>query len=95
MPCPVGVNIPGNFALLNNMSTESSWLRRMMVKSRYGEMGKSAKNVDAMKSNGNASVCVNCGKCLEKCPQRIQIPSELKKVHQVFGENKRISDLYS
>ena len=40
MPCPVGVNIPGNFALLNNMSTESSWLRRMMVKRRYGEMAK-------------------------------------------------------
>lgn len=95
MPCPVGVNIPGNFALLNNMSTESSWLRRMMVKRRYGEMEKSAKNIDAVKSNGNASTCVNCGKCLEKCPQRIQIPTELKKVHQVFRENKRISDLYS
>ncbi len=94
MPCPVGVNIPSNFALLNNMSTESSWLRRMMTKRRYGEMAKSAEKVDAMKSNGNASVCVNCGKCLEKCPQHIQIPSELKKVHKVLGENKQISDLY-
>jgi predicted aldo/keto reductase-like oxidoreductase len=94
MPCPVGVNIPGNFALLNNMSTESSWLRRMMAKRRYGEMAKSVEKVDAMKSNGNASVCVNCGKCLEKCPQHIPIPSELKKVHQVLGENKQISDLY-
>ena len=65
-----------------------------MVKRKYGEMSKSAGKADAVKSNGNASVCVNCSKCLEKCPQHIQIPSELKKVHKVLGENKRLSDLY-
>jgi predicted aldo/keto reductase-like oxidoreductase len=95
MPCPVGVNIPGNFALLNNMSTESSWLRRFMVKRKYGGFAKSGSKTDAVKLNGNASVCVNCGKCLEKCPQHIQIPSELKKAHEILGKNKRVSDLYS
>ena len=40
MPCPAGVNIPGNFALLNNLSTESSWLRRFMVKKKYGSLKK-------------------------------------------------------
>jgi predicted aldo/keto reductase-like oxidoreductase len=94
MPCPVGVDIPGNFALLNNMSTESSWLRRLLLQRKYGELAKSGGNMDGEKSNGNASACINCGKCLEKCPQRIEIPSELKKAHEILGKGRRISDYY-
>jgi predicted aldo/keto reductase-like oxidoreductase len=29
---------------------------------------------------GYASQCVNCGACLEKCPQQIQIPQMLAQV---------------
>ena len=94
MPCPVGVNIPGNFALLNNMSTESSGLRRFMTKRKYGKLAKSGAQTDSTMSSGNASVCINCGKCLEKCPQRIKIPDELKKAHEILGKNKKISDYY-
>jgi predicted aldo/keto reductase-like oxidoreductase len=94
MPCPVGVDIPGNFALLNNMSTESSWLRRLLLRRKYGELAKSGGNMDGERPNGNASVCINCGKCLEKCPQRIEIPSELKKAHEILGKGRRISDYY-
>ncbi len=94
MPCPVGVDIPGNFALLNNMSTESSWLRRLLLRRKYGELAKSGGKMEGERPNGNASVCINCGKCLEKCPQRIEIPSELKKAHEILGKGKRISDYY-
>ena len=31
-----------------------------------------------------ASQCVECGKCLEHCPQSIDIPTELKKVQKEF-----------
>ena len=40
MPCPSSVNIPGNLALLNNLSTASSRLRRLMVKRKYGSLKK-------------------------------------------------------
>lgn len=94
MPCPAGVDIPGNFAILNNMSTESSGLRRYMQKRNYGRLAKSLKNVDKTKLNGNASICINCGECLEKCPQHIKIPTELKKTHEILGKGKKISEVY-
>ena len=46
---------------------------------------------DVIEFNGykNSSIikCNNCGKCLNFCPQLINIPNELKKVHELFGEN--------
>ena len=32
-----------------------------------------------------ASACVNCGKCLEKCPQKLKIPELLKRVRNDLG----------
>ncbi|MGD0804642.1 MAG: aldo/keto reductase [Candidatus Bathyarchaeia archaeon] len=94
MPCPSGVDIPGNFALLNNMSTESSGLRRYMLRRKYGGLAKPGGRVDREKPNGNASVCVNCGRCAERCPQHIDIPSELRKTHEILGKGKKIRDFY-
>jgi len=94
MPCPSGVNIPGNFALLNNMSTESSWLRRFMNKRQYGNLAKNSEEVSVHNPNGDASLCTSCGRCIEKCPQHIQISSELKKAHQILGKNRKISEYY-
>ena len=37
-----------------------------------------------------ASECTECLTCLEKCPQQINIPEELKKVHQTLV--KKASD---
>jgi predicted aldo/keto reductase-like oxidoreductase len=39
-------------------------------------------------------VCVQCGQCLPKCPQSIDIPEELAKVHAILGKRGRISDHY-
>ena len=65
-----------------------------MLKRKYKGMAKSADKVDKNKPNGNASVCINCGKCLEKCPQHIEIPTELKKTHAILGKRKKILDYY-
>ncbi len=32
----------------------------------------------------DASHCTECGECLEKCPQKIDIPEELKKAHRIL-----------
>jgi ferredoxin len=37
-----------------------------------------------MGSSGNAGKCNGCGKCLRKCPQKLDIIEELKKVKKEF-----------
>ena len=32
----------------------------------------------------NAEACVECGECLEKCPQNIEIIDQLKKAHEIL-----------
>ncbi len=94
MPCPVGVDIPGNFAILNNVSMEMGRLKRFMSGRKYKGMEGSPKKVDLEKPNGRGSLCINCGKCLEKCPQHIPIPDELKKVDAILGKGKKIANYY-
>ena len=67
MPCPVGVNIPGNFTNYNNLKISGN-------KSRFE---RSYKRMDKKQQ---ASACVSCGLCKKKCPQKIDIPAMLKKV---------------
>jgi predicted aldo/keto reductase-like oxidoreductase len=69
LPCPSGVNIPRVFEIYNDL---------MM----YGEEGWAnwAYNI-AMKEDERASACTECGECLEKCPQMIEIPDWLAKAH--------------
>ena len=95
MPCPAGVNIPQNFAILNNVSMESSRLMRWRVGRGYRKLAGSKEELDKENPNGNASMCIDCGKCLEKCPQEINIPVELEKVHAILGKREKISNHYS
>lgn len=90
MPCPYGVNIPGNFAILNNLSMASTTIRRFRTKRSYKQLADSKETLNKENPNGNASICVNCGKCLEKCPQHIQIPDQLKKVDAILGHREPI-----
>lgn len=90
MPCPHGVNIPGNFAVLNNMAAPNSTLHRWMIKRSYKRLANKKSRLNAEKTNGNASLCTECGVCLEKCPQSIAIPEELKKVTAVLQRREKV-----
>jgi uncharacterized protein len=94
MPCPAGVNIPQNFAILNNVSLEDSRLKRWTTRRRYDKMASKKEKLDTEMPNGNGSLCIECGKCLEKCPQGINIPEELKKTHAILGKREAISKYY-
>ena len=68
-PCPAGVAIPDIFKIYNDYRRT---VRLSQTKKAYEALGK-----DAM-----ATACVECGACLKKCPQSIEIPKELKRIHK-------------
>ncbi len=90
MPCPQGVNIPQNFACLNNVTLERSRFRRITIRRTYRKMKNKKNEVNHENPNGNATLCIKCGECIEKCPQRIQIPEELEEVKQEMGRRKAL-----
>ena len=94
MPCPVGINIPKNFAILNSTSLENSAMMRWQVKRGYKKLTGDPQKTSKDNPNGNATVCIECGQCLEKCPQEINIPEELKKVNAILGKREKISKHY-
>ncbi len=69
MPCPNGVNIPLNFSLYNDSFMFKDEDLNFM---HYNQM---------LTPEQRASNCAECGECEEHCPQHINIPDELKKVH--------------
>ena len=95
LPCPEGVNIPQNFAILNNLSLEQGRIRRFQVRRGYNKLAGTKEKLDKENPNGNGSLCVICGECLDKCPQEINIPLELERAHAVLGKWIPISRYYS
>ena len=91
MPCPHGVNIPQNFAILNTLSFEQSGIRRFQTRRGYRKMVGNPDQVSENNPNGNASICTECGICVEKCPQEINIPVELEKVHAILRKREPIA----
>jgi predicted aldo/keto reductase-like oxidoreductase len=76
MPCPNGVNIPRNFELYND-----GYIHRNPGIPRFYYSA-------FLPAPERASACIRCGECLEKCPQSIDIPEWMPKVHGVLGGGK-------
>ena len=91
MPCPHGVNIPQNFAILNTLSLEQSGIRRFQTRRSYRKLVGNPDLVNKDDPNGNGAICTECGICVEKCPQEINIPVELEKTHAILGKRGKIS----
>ena len=79
MPCPQGVNIPECMKIYNEKYLfEHKGLFNQSFMDYYQYVG------GIMGSEGNAGKCNGCGKCLRKCPQKLDIISELEKVKKEF-----------
>ncbi len=72
MPCPFGIDIPGNFSILNNAH----------IYNRFEEAKKKYQSLE----QARAEFCHQCGACMKQCPQHIQIPSKLEQVKKELGE---------
>jgi predicted aldo/keto reductase-like oxidoreductase len=72
LPCPNGVNIPRVFEIYNDLMMYGDEQRAQMVYNTF------------MKAEERADLCIECGECLEQCPQQIEIPEWLAKAHEIL-----------
>jgi predicted aldo/keto reductase-like oxidoreductase len=81
-PCPEDVNISGAFEVLNKLhlfkNTEEA---KFMYAIRCGGIFSGG-------NPGYASQCIQCGECLDKCPQGIAIPEALETVIKDLEDDK-------
>jgi predicted aldo/keto reductase-like oxidoreductase len=70
LPCPQGVNIPQVFARYNDGTM-------------FGTFEPARRSyLFQIRSNQDASRCIECKACEKKCPQHIEIAKELKAAHK-------------
>ena len=91
MPCPYGLDIPGIFAHYNKMVNEartavapgddaSEAEQRAYRRARREYL----KGFDrAVPRERQADHCIGCGVCVADCPQRINIPKQMRKIEKV------------
>jgi hypothetical protein len=75
MPCPNGVDIPGNFGAYNEG----------VMFEKPDAARQSYRWID---EEQRANVCIQCRECEDKCPQRIHISAWMPIVHRVLGEGE-------
>lgn len=90
VPCPYGIDIPGIFSHYNKCVSEgkvcSDLADPQWKKMRRQYLATYAKTVEPARA---ADKCIGCGQCLESCPQRIDIPKELRKIDSYVEKLRR------
>jgi len=93
IPCPNGVSIPSVLGVLNEIAY---WGDRAMM--GYNQMAKTPEALEKRRASGEevegaATLCSQCGECLEKCPQQIEIPDMMEKANAIFRDGKEITEV--
>lgn len=80
-PCPYGVDIPAVFAHYNKCVNEEQMPKDRMDEDYKRERRKFLIGYDrSVPELQQANRCIQCGQCVSKCPQWINIPKELEKI---------------
>jgi len=97
MPCPNGVSIKNVLYVMNEVGY---WGEQgiQRIGFFYNRMAKTQEDLEEMKSkgaeaDGSALLCIECGECLDKCPQQIDIPKFMKQAVAIFEEKKKVSEV--
>jgi predicted aldo/keto reductase-like oxidoreductase len=96
LPCPNDVGIPGVLRLLNEVYYWGEQ-GKQRISYFYNNMTKTKEEIKTKKENGDeyegaAVLCIQCGECLDKCPQQIEIPEMMLKANAIFEENKKVAE---
>ena len=84
MPCPQGVNIPGNFADYND---GLMYAKPDAARGHYSWCKFAYEVQHIFDHDVRAAQCIQCQECETKCPQNIPISKWMPVIHQVLGEN--------
>jgi predicted aldo/keto reductase-like oxidoreductase len=86
MPCPSGVNIPGNFRVFNSASDALSIPDPDHKDKAFAAKRKAfLKLYKGLEKGTAADACTTCNACLPKCPQHIRIPDQLKRISDLVS----------
>ena len=93
VPCPNDVSIPSVLGVLNELAYWGDRARQV-----YNQMAKTPEDLEARRASGEdvggaATLCIQCGECLEKCPQQINIPEMMEVANGIFRNGKDITEL--
>ena len=83
MPCPYGVNIPGNFAYYNEAVNQG--ILPLPDKQAADYMARKEQFAEGLRqalpdASTWATQCIDCETCLKKCPQQIRIPNQMARI---------------
>ncbi|MBN2626095.1 MAG: aldo/keto reductase, partial [Spirochaetales bacterium] len=73
LPCPAGVAIPEIFTQYNMKKLTRHWVDGLLYQRNN------------MKNGTDASRCIECGRCEERCPQNIPVMAKLREAHKKLG----------
>jgi predicted aldo/keto reductase-like oxidoreductase len=80
LPCPNNVEIPRVFQIYNDAIMYDDMRHgKFMYNGQFG-----------IPQDQRADQCTECGECLEKCPQNIDIPDWLKKAHEALYSSEPV-----
>jgi predicted aldo/keto reductase-like oxidoreductase len=90
MPCPYGIDIPSIFTHYNRCVNDD-----LLPKDAQDENYRKARRAflvgydRSVPKLRQASHCINCDKCVPKCPQKIKISQEMARIDKFAEQLKR------
>lgn len=84
MPCPFGVDIPGNFAYYNEVINTGNLPSKAASDYKQKLSAFTSGYKKALKPENWATACQDCEACLPKCPQQIRIPNQLSRITELL-----------
>ena len=96
MPCPYGVDIPGNFAFYNSAVNKGLLPLPETTAANYAERQQTYTKAyrEAIGEAARANRCQDCGECLNKCPQQIRIPNQMSRLVELTRKLRPLALLF-
>ena len=85
MPCPAGVDIPGNFKVFNSAS-DALLATDTSSKGVIEKRKEFLRLYNAQDKAVRADACIGCNACLRKCPQHISIPQHMQRIRELAAK---------